>query len=158
MLKEKINEDFKTAFKEKKESEISTLKMLKAALSSKEKDKEYQTKKTGGQTIIELTDEDIVGVVCAETKKLRDSLALFEKGGRADLADNAKKEIEILSRYLPEQLNEEEIKKLVDEAIAVTGAQTIKDMGKVMGILMSKVKGRADSGLVGKLVKEHLSI
>lgn len=157
MLKEKINEDFKTAFKEKKESEISVLKMLKAALSNKEKDKEYQAKK-GGQTMVELADEDVIEVVCAETKKLRDSLALFEKGGRDDLADNAKKEIEILSRYLPEQLDEEEIKKLVDEAVAATGAQTIKDMGKVMGILMPKVKGKADSGLVGKLVKEHLSI
>ncbi len=156
MLKDKINEDFKIAFKEKKEVELSVLKMIKAALANKEKDKEYQAKQAGDSAAAEFGDEDVIDVIVSETKKLRDSVALFEKGGRIDLADSAKKEIEILSRYLPEQLDEQELKKIVAEAIAAAGAETIKDMGKVMARLMPKIKGRADSGLVGKMVKETL--
>ena len=158
MLKEKINEDFKTAFKGKKEAEVSVYKMLKAAILIKEKDKQYQFSKAGKDiALAALADEEIIDVIIAETKKLRDSIALFVQGGRIDLADSAKREIEILSRYLPEQLSEDEIKKLVSEAVAQSGAASIKDMGKVMAQLMPKIKGKADSGMVSKLVKEALS-
>jgi hypothetical protein len=159
MIKDKINDDYKRAFKEKREGELSVLKMLKAAVLNKEKDKEFAANKAGEDVAaaIMLSDEEILDVVSSEIKKLRDSLALFEKGGRNDLADRAKSEIEILLRYLPEQLGEDEIKKLVAGAIAQTGAVTVKDMGKVMGILMPKVKGKADTGLVSKLAKEALS-
>jgi uncharacterized protein YqeY len=157
MLKDKINEDFKNAFKEKREGELSVLKMLKAAILNKEKDKEFQANKTGKDIVTAaITEEDILDVITSEIKKLRDSLAMFEKGGRADLASQAKNEIEILLRYLPQQLTEDEIKKMVSEAIAQAGAQTIKDMGKVMGILAPQIKGKADNGLVGKIVKEVL--
>ena len=158
MLKEKINEDFKTAFKGKKEAEVSVFKMLKAAILIKEKDKQYQFNKEGKEIApAVLTDEEIIDVVVVEVKKLRDSLALFTQGGRADLADKAKLEMEILARYLPEQLGEDEVKKLVVETVAQSGAQNIKDMGRVMAQLMPKVKGKADSGMVGKLVKEALN-
>ncbi len=158
MLKDKINDDYKRVFKEKREGEVSVLKMLKAAVLNKEKDKEFAANKAGESiAAAALSDEEILDVVSSEIKKLRDSLALFEKGGRNDLADRAKSEIEILLRYLPEQLGEDEIKKLVADAIAQTGAGTVKDMGRVMGILMPKIKGKADSGLVGKMVKEALS-
>jgi len=158
MLKDKINDDYKRVFKEKREGEVSVLKMLKAAVLNKEKDKEFAANKAGESiAAAALSDEEILDVVSSEIKKLRDSLALFEKGGRNDLADRAKSEIEILLRYLPEQLGEDEIKKLVAGAIAQTGAGTVKDMGRVMGILMPKIKGKADSGLVGKMVKEALS-
>ena len=93
-----------------------------------------------------LTDEDVIEVVVAEVKKMRDSLALFIRAGAQDLVGQAKGEIEILLRYLPAQLGEDEIKKLVAEAVAQTGAANIKDMGKVMAQLMPKVKGKADSG------------
>ncbi len=157
MLKDKINEDFKAAFKEKKEGEVSVLKMLKAAVLNKEKEKQFQLGKAGEDAAqAALTDDDVIAVVSAEVKKLRDAIALFEQGGRADLAAQNKKEIEVLMRYLPAQLGEDEIKKIVAGAIAQAGAATVKDMGKVMGILMPKIKGRADSGLVGKLVKEAL--
>ncbi len=157
MLKEKINEDFKTVFKERKETEISVLKMLKAALLIKEKDKQYQFSKAGKDvTMAVLADEEVIDIVVAEVKKLRDSLALFEQGGRADLVAQAKLEIGILSRYLPEQLSEDEVKKLVAEAVAQSGAQSIKDMGKAMAQLMPKVKGKAESGMVSRLVKEAL--
>jgi len=157
MLKDKINDDYKQAFKESRTSEVSVLKMLKAALLNKEKEKQYQIAK-GEKSSLDgkLAEEETIDVISVEIKKMRDSLALFEKGGRDDLAQSAKKEIEILLRYLPEQLGEDEIKKMVSEAISQTGAQSVKDMGKVMGVLMPKVKGKADSGLVGKLVKDAL--
>lgn len=158
MLKEKINEDFKAAFKEKKETQLSVLKMLKAAILNKEKDKEYQINKLGKDSALaSLTEDEIIDVISSEIKKMRDSLALFTQGGRDDLAESAKAEIEILLRYLPEQMSEDEIRKLVAQAIGETAAASIKDMGKVMGKLMPQVKGKADSGLVGKLVKEALS-
>ena len=158
MLKEKINEDFKTAFKGKKEAEVSVFKMLKAAILIKEKDKQYQFSKAGKDVALAvLTDEEVVDVIVAEIKKLRDSIALFNQGNRTDLADSAKNEIEVLTRYLPTQLTEDEVKKLVAGAVAQSGAATIKDMGKVMAQLMPKVKGKADSGMVSKLVKEALS-
>jgi len=157
MLKEKINDDFKAAFKEKREAEVSVLKTLKAVLINKEKEKQFQANKAGADMArAALTDDDIIAVISAEVKKLRDAIALFERGGRADLAAQNKKEIEVLMRYLPAQLGEDEIKKLVADAVASTGAATAKDMGKVMGVLMPKVRGKADSSLVGKLVKEAL--
>jgi uncharacterized protein len=157
MLKEKINEDFKSAYKEKKEAELSVLKTLKAGMLNKEKEKIFQASKAGtdvAQAV--LTDEEIIDVISSEVKKLRDAIILFEQGGRADLAAQNKSEIDILMRYLPEQMGENEIKKLVAEAISQTGAASVKEMGKVMGQLMPKVKGKADSGLVSKLVKEAL--
>lgn len=158
MLKNKIDDDFKAAFKAKDEAVVSVLKMLKAAILNKTKDKEFLFNKQG-KDIAQATlgDEEIVDVVSAEIKKLRDSLALFDRGGRVDLAEGAKAEIAILMRYLPEQLSEDEIKKLVSEAVAQSGAATVKDMGKAMALLMPKVKGKADTGLVSKLVKEALS-
>lgn len=158
MLKDKINEDFKSAFKEKRESETSVLKMLKAAILNKEKDKEYQTNKAGKDAALAaITDEDILDVIVSEIKKMRDSQALFEQGQRHDLADKAKSEIKILAHYLPAQLSGDEIKKMIVAAVAQTGAKTVKDMGRVMGILAPQIKGKADSGLVGRLVKEALS-
>lgn len=158
MLKEKINEDFKAAFKERRSGELSVLKNLKAALLNKEKEKQFQVGKAGEDVSrATLADDDIIAVISAEVKKLRDAIVLFEKGDRADLAAQNREEIEVLMRYLPEQLTEGEVKKLVADAIARSGAANIKDMGKVMGILMPKIKGKADSGLVGKLVKEALS-
>jgi hypothetical protein len=157
MIKEKINEDFKSAYKEKKEAELSVLKTLKAALFNKEKDKQYQASKAGKDAAQALlTDEDVIDVVSTEIKKLRDAVALFEQGGRADLAEQNKGEINILMKYLPEQLGEDDIKKRVADAVAASGATGVKEMGKVMAVLMPKVKGKADSGLVSKLVKEAL--
>ena len=157
MLKEKINEDFKAAFKGKQEAELSVLKNLKAVLLNKEKERQFQASKAGTDAAqAALTDDDVIAAVSAEVKKLRDALILFEQGGRADLVAQNKGEIEILMRYLPAQLGEDEIKKIVAEAVAAVGAADVKDMGKVMGVLMPKVKGKADSSLVSKLVKEAL--
>ena len=106
---------------------------------------------------VELDDEGVLDVVAKELKKRRDSLPEFEKSGRTDLIDNLNKEIEVLLGYLPEQLTEDEIKKIVEETIAETGASSMKDMGKVMGAVSPKVKGRADNRVVSGYVKELLS-
>jgi len=153
-LKEKIQEDLNSAIKSKREIETSTLRMLSAAILNKEKEKRY---KSGKSEDIPLIDEEIIEVVFNEVKKRKEAIELYEKGNRQELADKEKKEAEILQKYLPEQLTEEEVKKLVKEAIAKVGAKEQKDMGKVMAELMPQVKGKADGGLVSKVVKELLA-
>ncbi len=162
-LKEKITADVKKALKEKGSVEVSTLRMLQAAILNKEKEKRAKLAK-GKEEIKEeelakesqLTDEEIIEVVSSEIKKRKESILEFEKGNREDLVAKEKKEIEILEKYLPEQLSEEEIKKLTKEIIDKTEASGPKDMGKVMGELMPKVKGKAEGGMVSRIVKELL--
>src|SRR3989344_1439357 len=154
MLKQKIQEDLNIALKEKRELEVSVLRMVLAAILNKEKDKRF---KSGKAEEIPLTDEELIEVISSEIKKRREAADLYTRGARPELAEKEKKETEILQKYLPEQLQEEEIIKLVKEAVAKTGAKEIKDMGKVMAELMPKIKGKADSGLVSRIVKESLS-
>ena len=105
----------------------------------------------------ELIDEEIIEVIFSEIKKRKEAISGFEKGEREDLIKKEKAEIEVLERYLPGQLSEEELRKLVKETIKAVGAQEIKDMGKVMTEVMPKIKGKADGGVVSKIVKELLS-
>lgn len=164
MLKEKIQQDLKNALKEAKETELSVLRMVFSAIVNKEKEKRYKKIKEKpdlkeGELEKEsrLTDEEISEVISSEVKKRKEAISLFEKGGRRDLAEKEKKELEILEKYLPEQLSEDELKKLAEEAVEKTGAKEIKDMGKVMAELMPKVKGKSDGGTVSKIIKELLS-
>ncbi|MFH1036824.1 MAG: GatB/YqeY domain-containing protein [Patescibacteria group bacterium] len=163
-LKEKIQENLTAALKNKKELELSVLRMLSAAIGNKETEKRTKIWKVKTELAAEdlekesqLKEEEIFDVISSEIKKRRESIEGFEKGGRKEMADKEKKELDILQAYLPEQLSEDEIKKLVAEAIAKTGAKEIKDMGRVMGELMAKTKGKADSALISKLVKDSLS-
>ncbi len=149
MLQERITEDMKAAMVAKDAATLSVIRMLKSAIQY------YEIQKGGAG--YEATDEDIVDVVGREIKKRRESIELYDKGGRTELAEKEKKELEILQRYLPEQLSEEEVRTLVDEAISQTSAATMQDMGKVMGALMPKIKGKADSSFVSTLVREKLS-
>ena len=103
-----------------------------------------------------LSDDEIIDVLTKEVKMRRDSIEEFERGGRTDLVDKTKSEIAILIPYLPEQLSVDEVKKIVENAVAEVGATTAKDMGKVMGILMPRVKGRADGKLVNEIVRSLL--
>jgi len=163
-LKEKIIQDLSSATKEKKETEVSVLRQLSAAILNKEKEKRFKlTKEKPDISEKDLekesqlgTDEEIVEVIFSEAKKRKEAILEFEKGERQDLAEKEKKELEILQKYLPEQLSEEEIKKLVKEVIKKVGAKEIKDTGKVMAEMMPQVKGRADGNLVSKVVKELL--
>ena len=148
MLKDKIQGDLQKAMIAKDELRLSTLRMLKSGIQY------FEIQKGAGY---EATDEDVIEVIGREIKKRKESIELYKKGGREELAQNEQKEIEILQNYLPEQISEEEVRKLIKETISQTGASTIADIGKVMGTLMPKVKGKADSTLVSNLVRTALS-
>lgn len=162
-LKEKINEDLKKALKGKRELETLTLRFLNSVIYNKEIEKKYKLRKEGELTEKEISkegqliDEETVKVIFSEIKKIKEASLEYEKGKRQDLVEKAKKEIEFLKRYLPEQLSEKDIEKLAKEIIKKVGATNQKDKGKVMGQLMPKVKGKAEGGLVSKVVKELLS-
>jgi uncharacterized protein YqeY len=159
-LKEKIQIDLKKALQEKDELRVSVLRMLMAAIFNKEKEKRAKLSKTEEveklEELSKLTEEEVLEVISSEAKKRKDSIEQYEKGNRQDLADQEKKELEILMDYLPEQMSEEEIRKLVKEKIADLGASGPQDIGKVMGALMSQLKGKAEGGIVNKIVQEEL--
>ena len=104
----------------------------------------------------EATEEDVLAVIQKEAKQHRDSIEQFRTANRPELVEKEEKELEILNKYLPQQMNEEEIRKLVNEAIAKTNASTPADMGKVMGALMPQTKGKADGGVVSRILREEL--
>ena len=158
-LREEINQDLKIFLKGRKELEVLTLRQVLSAVLNKEKEKRFNLSKENQNVTEEeskLTDEEILDVVNLEVKKRREAAEGFEKGGRMESVEKEKKEMEILKKYLPEQISEEEVKNLVAKAIELVGAKEIKDMGKVMAELMPKTKGKADPALVGKIVKEAL--
>lgn len=162
-LKEQIQFDLKKAIREGSQDKVSTLRMLLAAIVNKEKEKRRNLAKEHpewtGPTLEEQskpTDEEVIEVVLSEAKKRKEAIVEFGKGSRQDLVQKEKGELEILRSYLPEQLSGEEIKRLAKEAVQKTGAAGLKDMGRVMAELMPKVKGRAEGGLVGSIVKELL--
>jgi len=164
MLKQKIQQAVKEALKSGDQISAGTLRMLLASIITKEKDKRYKTtveKPNIAEDVLikesELTDEQILEAISSEIKKRRDSIILYNQGKRPELAKQEENEIEILQKYLPEQLKPEEIKKLVEESIIKIGAKEMKDMGKVMQDLNPKVKGKAEGGEVSKVVKELLS-
>jgi uncharacterized protein YqeY len=164
MLKHKIETDFWKALKERKVQEYSILRLLRAEILNKEKEKRYKLSKEKpdlSEMKLEqessLTDEEVLIVIASRIKKGKESIASFEKGNRDDLVKKEKKEIEVLKRYLPAQLPEEEIRKIVEKAIEKIKPDSIKDMGKVMSEIMPKVKGKADGSLISKIVKEMIS-
>ena len=144
-LKEQLFADLKTAMKEKDTLKKDTVQLIRSGILQYEKDNK-----------VELDDEGVMDIISKQLKSRRDSLPDFIKSGREDLIEKLNKEIEILLGYLPEQLSEDEIQKIVEEAIAATGAASVKEMGKVMGIVNPKLKGRADMIVVGALVKKLL--
>ena len=154
MLKQKIQQDTTESMKSKNNFVVGVLRMALAGIVSKEKEKRYKMKL---EKDAELTDEEIIDVLSSEIKKRKDAIVLYEQGKRPELAEKEKKEIEILKKYLPEQISEEELKKIIQESINKTGAKETRDMGKVMADLSPKIKGKADSGEVSKIVKEFLS-
>ncbi len=147
-LKEKIIADLKDAMKAGDAKKRDTLRLLDSAIKNTEIEK--KKRETG------LSDEEIIEVVARSIKQRKDSVAQYEAGGRPELAENEKAEIEILSAYMPEQLSEDEIRKVVKEIIAATGMTSKADMGKVMGQAMGKLKGQADGNAVKKIVEEEL--
>ncbi len=137
--------DLKEAMKEKDQLKKNVVTMVRADIKQLEVDKR-----------IDLDDEAIIEIIAKQVKQRRDALEEFGKGGRQDLVEQAQQEIELLKKYLPEQMSEEEIVKLVKDTILEIGAQSMKDMGKVMAALMPKTRGRADGKLVNEIVKKNL--
>lgn len=147
MLEEKILTDYKDAMKSKDALKSSTLNFLRSELINAAIEKKKKA----------LDDNEAIVVIKKQIKQHQDSIEQFKKGNRLDLADKETKELEILKSYLPAELPIEEIKKIIEEAISVTCAQDMKDMGKVMKEVNAKIAGRADGKLVSDLVKEKLT-
>ncbi len=146
-LKEKIKRDLNVSLKERRKEEILVLRGLLSALHNEQikigKDKE-------------LTEQNILDVLAREAKKRKDAIILYEKGGRPEKAENEKQELEIIEKYLPTQLGEIELLNIIKETIIKTGAQSMAEIGKIMGAVMSQVKGRADGNKIKILVEKEL--
>jgi len=145
-LEEKLLEEMKLAMKSNDKLRLSTIRMIRSAL----KNKEIELRK-------KLEEEDVVKVIQAMTRKGEESIEQFQTGGRMDLVQKEKKEIEILKSFLPQPLSQEEIFKIIDQSIQETQASSQKDIGKVMKSVMPKIGGKADGKLINQLVKERLS-
>lgn len=146
-LKEQLQQDLIAGMKAKNETVVSAIRLLKTAIMK------FET--TGDKKVA--TDDDIIQIVGKEIKQRKDSIEQFEKGNRPELAEKEKAELAALEKYLPAQLSEEEVRAIVKDVISTTGATSKADLGKVMGALMPKVKGKADGGMVNKIVQESLT-
>ncbi|MGM0639935.1 MAG: GatB/YqeY domain-containing protein [Thermotogota bacterium] len=144
-MKKKLMEDMKNYMKEKNKIALNTVKMVNAEIKKQEIDKQK-----------ELSDEEIISIIEKQIKNRKDSAEQYRNAGRDELANQEEEEIKVLMKYLPEQMNKEEIEKIVDEVIKEVGAENKTDFGKVMGKIMPKVKGKADGTLVKKIVQEKL--
>ncbi|MBN1871871.1 MAG: GatB/YqeY domain-containing protein [Candidatus Omnitrophica bacterium] len=146
MMTEKIDSDLKKAMKDKDAIRVSALRMLKAAISNK----------TIELSVEKLEDKEIVSLIRKDVKRHKDSIEQFKKGGRDDLASKEEAELLILNSYLPKEISEEEISKIVSEVIDETDSSGKKDIGRVMKLAMEKIKGRADGKTVSSIVSSQL--
>lgn len=145
-IKNRINDDVKAAMRSKDKERLGALRLIQAAFKQKEVDER-----------IELNDEQTLAILDKMAKQHRDSIEQFKKANRDDLVEVEQKELDIIEEYLPAQLSEDEINTLIENAISETGAGSMKDMGKVMGILKGQLQGRADMGKVSGLIKARLN-
>ena len=145
-IRQTISDDMKTFMRAKDTARLGAIRLLQASIKQKEVDER-----------IELNDDQILAVIQKMLKQRKDSIEAYQQANRQDLIDQEQLEIEVLTKYMPEPLSDEEINRFIEEAIATTGAADMKDMGKVVGVLKSKVAGRADMGEVSKLVRQKLS-
>lgn len=145
-LEERLMEEMKEAMKSNDKSRLSTIRMLRSAIKNKEIEQRGK-----------LDDEGIYKVIQAMVRKGEESIEQFKAGGRMDLVEKERREVEILNSFLPQPLSKEEILAIIDEVVAETKATSLKDMGKVMKSVMPRLGGRADGKVVNQLVKERLS-
>jgi hypothetical protein len=161
-LKDTIKTDMMTAFKAKDSVTRGALTMLLSVIQNRELEKRAKLMKGGVATEADvaaqsqLTDEEVVDAIGSEVKKRKDSVAQFQAAARPELAASEQAEADVLMRYMPEQMSEDDVKKLIADTIVATGAAGAKDIGKVMGAVAPKTKGRFDGGRVNALVKEAL--
>jgi uncharacterized protein YqeY len=145
-IQEQITSDLKEAMKNKDMAKLSVLRMISSVVKNKELEKKDS-----------LTDEEVLSILSSEAKKRKEAIAGFESAGRPELAEGEKTELELIQTYLPEQMSEEEVRAIIEEAVKSTGAQSMQEIGLVMKEVMPKVKGKADGNLVNSIVKELLS-
>ncbi len=144
-IQDKLMDDLKTSMKTKNKLRKNVITMVRAAVKQREVDER-----------VDLNDEDVIDIIAKQVKQKRDSIIEFQKGERQDLVELTESEIDILLEYLPLQLTEEELDQIVKETIEEVDAKTFKDMGKVMGSILPKVKGKADGNMINKLVRQYL--
>ena len=142
---DRVNEDLKSSMKEKNGIKSNTLRQIKTAVMNTEIKKGKQ-----------LTDEEVQEVVFSLAKSHNESIESFTKGGRMDLVAKEEQELSILKTYLPEQISDDDLRKLIEEAVRETGAASVKDLGRVMGKVMPRVKGRADGSKINVIAKQIL--
>ena len=145
-MREKILNDLTSAMKAQDKETLSVLRMVKGAIQLEEINKKS-----------ELNDDDVIGVISKQIKTRKESIQEFNKANRNDLIEQTNKEIEILNQYMPEQLSEEEVLKIIDDAFNTIKPQAQSDMGKLMGFVTPKLKGKADMSFVSRIIKERLS-
>lgn len=146
-LLERLNEDMKSAMKNKEKERLSVIRMIKSSLQN-------EAIKLGKS---QLSDDEEMTVLSREVKQRKESLQEFKKAGRQDLVEKTEKELAVVSQYLPQQLSEDELRQIIRQTISEVQATSRKDMGKVMAAVMPKVKGRADGSLVNQIVQKELS-
>ncbi len=145
-LLDQIQKDLKEAMKAKDSVRLGTLRLVLTAIKNKEKEVKR-----------ELEEKEVLQIISNQIKQRKDSVEQYRKGGREDLASKEEQELKILQSYMPEQLSEAELEKLVMETIQEVGATTVKDLGKVMKVIMPRVAGRADGKVVNQMVRSRLS-
>ncbi len=147
MLAEQINQEYIQAMKNRDSLRVSTLSFLRAQIKNVMIDRKSE----------KIEDADVIQVIKKQAKQRQDSIEQYEKGGRPELAAKEKQELDILKEYLPEEMSADQLRPFVDEAVKESGATSMKDMGRVMKALMSRVAGKADNKMISRLVKQALS-
>ena len=163
-LKGIINEDIKSAMKSGLNDEASALRFLNSVIKNKELEKRNRLSKESAswrtlaelEKLSELIDEEVINVILGEIKKRKESIAQYKKGGREDLAKKEAAELEILKKYVPEEMPEGELRSIIRKKITEIDGATMKDFGKIMGLVMAEVKGRAEGGAVKKIIEEEI--
>lgn len=145
-MKNRILEDLKLAMKAQDKEKLSVVRMVKGAIQVEELNKKH-----------ELSDDEVIAIISKQIKSRKEAIVEFQKANRTDLVEQNEKEIEILNTYMPEQLSEEEVNKIIDEAFAKINPTSERDMGKIIGSISPILKGKADMGNVSKIIKERLS-
>ncbi len=145
-LKQQLNDDVKAAMRSKDSERLVTLRLITAAIKQKEVDER-----------IELDDAQVIAIIDKMARQHKDSIEQYQNAGRTDLVEKEQSELAVVESYLPAQLSEEDVKSLVEKAINTTGASSMKDMGKVMGVLKPELQGRTDMGKVSGIVKSLLA-
>ena len=149
-MRERVNTALKQAMKDKAADRLTTLRLINAAI----KDQEIALR--GGDDDTQIGDAEILAILGKMTKQRKESVRAYEEGGRLDLAERERSEIEVIEEFLPRQMNDDEVNDAIDKAISDIGASSIRDMGKIMGALKEQYNGQMDFGAVGPMVKEKL--